>query len=311
MKKHLPSLSALRAFEATARHLSFTRAAVELHLTQTAISHRIKELESLLAVQLFTRGQNTITLTEEGRNYLELVRPAIAQIAIATENISGARENQLHIACLNAFAVKCLLPMLPQFRLRHPEIAVRITPATVSERQAPQDFDVAIWHGVGDWPELHIEQLGREEIFPVCSPRLVEAKLRDPEDLRHQVVIRTVSPIIPDEWPAWMEHAGLTSVTFAHEIQCTGLFFSLEAAISGLGLSMGRSQLVAQDIASARLVEPFSIRLATETAYYLVSRPDRTDMPKVAKFRSWLTERMNAPASGHEQISLAPKHPRL
>ena len=293
-KPHLPSLSALRAFEATARHLSFTRAAAELNLTQTAISHRIKELEVLLSVQLVARGQNAIALTEEGRNYLESVRPAIAQIALATESLSGAREHQLNVSCLSGFASKCLLPMLPDFRLRHPDIGVRITPSTAMERPNPHDFDLAIWHGLGDWPGLDVHQLGTEQIFPVCSPRLLKTgpPLRGAEDLRHHVAVRTVSPIIPDEWPLWMEHAGLTSVGFAHEINCGALFLSLEAAVSGLGLTIGRSQLVAQDLASGRLVEPFALRLTTGTAYYVVSRPDRTAMPKVARFRDWLMERI-------------------
>lgn len=296
MRKHIPKLSALQAFEATARHLSFTRAASELNLTQTAISHSIRDLEALLSVRLFTRGQNSIALTEEGRAYLEAIRPAIEQIAIATERVSGARENYLNILCLEAFAFKCLLPNLADFRRRHPKLKIGVTPLARLETQIPHAYDVAIWHGIGNWPGLDAQRIGEEEIFPVCSPSLLAAAkpLMKVEHLKHHVAVRTISPVVPDEWPAWTEHAGIGKLEFADEFSCYGPLLSLEAAATGLGLAIGRSQLVQQDLASGRLVEPFGIRLPAHTAYYAVSRPERAALPKVTKFRTWLLERMGA-----------------
>jgi LysR family glycine cleavage system transcriptional activator len=299
MAKHLPSLSALRAFEATARHLSFTRAASELHLTQTAISHRLKELEGMLSVQLFTRRQNSIALTDEGRSYLELIRPALAQIAIATDSVSSMRENRLNISCLSAFAIKCLMPALGDFRQHHPDVDIRITPVAVSAPANQHDFDVAIWHGLNDWPGFDAERIGCDEIFPVCSPRLLASgpPLRTPEDLRHYTILRTVSPIIVDEWPAWLQHASADRIEFGNEINCDALFLSLEAALSGVGLCIGRTPLVKDDLASGRLIEPFSLRLPIESAYYVASRKDKSSMAKVVQFRTWLLKYFGSDAS--------------
>ncbi|MBV7484900.1 LysR substrate-binding domain-containing protein [Bordetella sp. BOR01] len=292
MGRHLPSLSALRAFEATARHLSFTRAAVELNLTQTAISHRIKELEGLLMVKLFARKQSAISLTEEGRAYLDSIRPALAQIASATDGISSVRENRLNITCLSAFAFTCLIPALPNFQNRHPGIALRLMPSAATGRPDMRDFDVAVWHGPNDWPGFESARISKEEIFPVCSPQLLanRPQLETPADLRHYSVVRTVSPIITDEWPAWLQHTGHESTEFGGEIYCEGLFFSMASTRAGLGVGLGRSSLVKDDLANGRLVEPFGVRLPSDSAYYAVSRPDKSALPRVKVFTEWLLE---------------------
>jgi len=292
MGRNLPSLSALRAFEATARHLSFTRAATELNLTQTAISHRIKELEGLLMVKLFARTQSAISLTEEGRAYLELIRPALAQIASATDGISATRENRLAVTSLSAFAFTCLIPALADFHSRHPDIALRLMPSTATGRPDPRDFDVAIWHGPNDWPGFESVRISKEEIFPVCSPRLLESgpRLSTPADLCHYSVVRTVSPIITDEWPAWLQHAGHESAEFGAEIYCESLAFSMSVTRAGLAVGIGRSSLVKEDLASGRLIEPFGVRLPSDSAYYAVSRPDKWGLPRVRAFIDWLCE---------------------
>lgn len=177
MQRALPSLNALLAFEATARHQSFTRAATELNLTQTAVSHRIKELEGLLAVQLFTRKQHSTLLTDEGRTYLECIRPAIAQIAAATESVSSVHDNRLTIACLMAFSSKCLMPALHEFKLLHPHIELRLTPLAPTDRLEQREFDVAIWYGVDDWRDFDADRIAPEEIFPVCVPGLLSDAL--------------------------------------------------------------------------------------------------------------------------------------
>jgi LysR family glycine cleavage system transcriptional activator len=277
--------------------LSFTRAAIELNLTQTAMSHRIKELEGLLSVQLFTRKQNTVALTEAGRAYLDAIRPALAQIAVATDGVSSQRENRLKISCLFAFALKRLVPALPDFRRRHPGIALRITPFTAPAHAEQQDFDVAIWHGPGDWPGFDVQRIASEEIFPICTPALLAAgpRLETPDDLGRHTVVRTVSPIIVDEWPVWIKHAGAVPAEFGSEIWCDGLVLSLDAVMSGLGLGIGRTSLVSDDLASGRLVEPFKLRLTSDSAYHVVTRPDKSALSKVKKFKAWLLDRMGSP----------------
>lgn len=292
MAQHLPSLSALRAFESTARHLSFTRAAIELNLTQTAISHRVKELEGLLMVQLFTRKQNAISLTEEGREYLKLIRPALAQIASATDSISSVRENRVNITSLSGFAADCLIPALVDFNAQHPDIELRLSPSLPTARLNSRDFDIAIWHGPDDWPDFDAARIMDEEVFPVCAPALLEGKppLRTPDDLKHFGVVRTVSPIINDDWGAWLQHAGHQSAQFAREHFCESLAFSMIAARAGLGVGLARSPLVKNDIASGRLVEPFGVRMASDSAYYVLSRPEKSALPRVKIFTSWLLD---------------------
>jgi len=207
-------LNALLAFEATARNQSFTRAAIEMNLTQTAVSHRIKELEVLLSVQLFTRTQSNTRLTDEGRTYLECIRPALVQIAAATESVSSVHDNRLSIACLFAFSAKCLIPALPQFRKLHPHIELRLIPLAPTDRLEQREFDVAIWHGKDEWRDFDAERIGDEEIFPVCAPALVASgpPLRSPQDLRHYPIVRTTSPIITDDWTVWLRNAGAAEV---------------------------------------------------------------------------------------------------
>jgi len=292
MARHLPSLRVLRAFEAVARHLSFTRAAIELNLTQTAISHRIKELEGLLSVQLFIRKENRIALTNCGRSYLEAIRPALSQIAVATDSVSLALENQLKVVCLSAFAMKCLMPALPEFQARHPEIELRIAPAIASLRASLDDFDVAIWYGPDDWPSLDAQRLSKEAIFPVCAPSLLAngPPLETPEDLKYYPVIRTMSPFIVDEWPAWLQCTGVQLEEFEREVYCEGVLFSMDATLAGLGIGLGRTSLVQADLAAGRLIEPFRTRLPSDSSYYVVSRPEKTALPKVRTFRAWLLD---------------------
>jgi len=290
MSRALPPLSALLAFEATARHQSFTRAAIELKLTQTAISHRIKELESLLSVQLFTRKQNTTRLTDEGRTYLECIRPAMAQIAAATESVSSVHDNRLTIACLSAFAAKCLVPALRDFRQRHPQFELRLTPLAPTDRLEQREFDVAIWHGLDQWKDFEGQRIADEEIFPVCVPALLRdgPPLRTPADLAQYPIVRTVSPIITDDWPVWLQQAGCEQDAFSSEIYCATLSFSMYAIMEGLGLGIGRSLLVRDDLAAGRLVAPFGLRCTSPAGYQVLSRPERSALPKVHLFKQWL-----------------------
>jgi LysR family glycine cleavage system transcriptional activator len=289
MRKNLPSTTALLAFEAAARHLSFTRAAIELNLTQTAISHQMKELEARLNVRLFKRIKNRLRLTDEGRDYLDLVKPALTQIAIATDRFaSHSQRSPLRIACLSVFATKCLIPHLKEFRGRHNDIELRVTQVFALDNLNRHDFDAAIWYGAGDWQDYDVARLGKQQAFPVCSPKLLDiAPLKTPQDLLHHTIIRTYSPIIADEWPAWLDHVGMQNAGFADELICDGTILSLEAAISGLGIFIGRTAMIQKDLATGRLMEPFNIRLMSNSHYHLVVPMRKLALEKVQKFRAW------------------------
>jgi LysR family transcriptional regulator, glycine cleavage system transcriptional activator len=299
-------MMSLRAFEAAARHLSFTRAAVELNLTQTAISHQIRNLEDLLGIRLFVRTANTIGLTDAGESYLRSVRAAIIEISAATDRAADRNdEHVLTVQCLGTFAIKRLLPHLHDFRVRHPAISLHLRTMQSFDNTLQHDFDIAIWHGAGDWVGVTAEKLCDEEVFPVCSPRLLAdgGRLDTPEDMTLHTVIRTSSLILRDEWPLWLETAGLCDVKFDAEIACDSLITSLQAAIDGLGIILGRSGVVGPDLAGGRLIEPFSIRARSMFGYYVVVPAHATQQRKVQLFRSWLLRRVGDQASDPPRLA--------
>ena len=211
MTARLPSLKGLRAFEAAARHLSFTVAASELNVTQTAISHQIRRLEEELGIRLFIRQNRALALTPEARDYLPGVRAAFNDLRLATERLLR-RENDhvLTISTLASLAAKWLLPRLSAFQEAHPGIDVRITTSTGLVDFKNGDVDAAIRYGRGHWPGLRADWLMADELFPVCSPALLAGKkpLRRPEDLADHVLLHS-SAANDDDWRLWLTAAGL------------------------------------------------------------------------------------------------------
>ncbi|HEV2508439.1 LysR substrate-binding domain-containing protein [Bosea sp. (in: a-proteobacteria)] len=296
--RYLPSLAYLRAFEATARHLSFTRAGVELNLTQTAISHRIRSLEELTGTRLFDRDHGEVRLTAMGRDYLETVRGTLSALSQATSRmIDRQNANSLAIATHINFGLKYLIPILPDFRRLHPRVALRlITVPSFEPAQRRPDHDVAIRYGAGEWPGMANYPLGGEECFPVCAPALAGA-IASLSDLPRQTIIRTPSALFGDDWPQWLEAVGARVTQFDDEIVCDFLYAAVEAASSGLGVAMGRSSVVGEDIARGRLVAPFAKRLPLASGYHLVIAEDAADRPAVRMFREWLVSRFPTFAS--------------
>jgi LysR family transcriptional regulator, glycine cleavage system transcriptional activator len=291
MTTRLPSLNGLRAFEAAARHLSFTNAAAELNVTQTAISHQIRRLEEELGVRLFIRQNRALALTAEAAEYLPGVRAAFNDLRFATDRLLRKdNENVLTVSTLASLAAKWLLPRLPAFQEAHPGIDVRITTSTALVDFKTGDVDAAIRYGRGHWPGLRADWLMADELFPVCSPALLTGSrpLRCPEDLAHQTLLHT-SAGYNDDWRLWLTAAGLP----ANISKQPGLSFDLilvtvQAAIDGLGVAMGRTSYVEADIAKGRLVVPFKITLPADAGFYLVSPEARADSPKLSAYRKWL-----------------------
>jgi LysR family transcriptional regulator, glycine cleavage system transcriptional activator len=291
MTTRLPSLNGLRAFEAAARHLSFTNAATELNVTQTAISHQIRRLEEELGVRLFVRQNRALVLTPEATEYLPGVRTAFNDLRFATDRLLRKdNENVLTVSTLASLAAKWLLPRLPAFQEAQPGIDVRITTSTALVDFKSSGVDAAIRYGRGHWPGLRADWLMADELFPVCSPALITGSkpLRCPEDLAQQTLLHT-SAGYNDDWRLWLTAAGLPANISKHP----GLTFDLilvtvQAAIDGLGVAMGRTSYVEADIAKGRLVVPFKIALPADAGFYLVSPEARADSPKLSAFRQWL-----------------------
>jgi LysR family transcriptional regulator, glycine cleavage system transcriptional activator len=291
MTSRLPSLNGLRAFEAAARHLSFTNAATELNVTQTAISHQIRRLEEELGIQLFVRQNRALALTPQARDYLPGVRAAFNDLRLATDRLLRKdNDHVLTVSTLASLAAKWLLPRLSAFQEAHPGIDVRITTSTALVDFRSGDVDAAIRYGRGDWPGLHADWLMADQLFPVCSPALLTGKhpLRCPEDLRDHVLLHT-SNANSDDWRLWLTAAGLP----ANISRQPGLTFDLilmtvQAALDGIGVAMGRTSYVEADIAKGRLVVPFKITLPANAGFYLVCPEATADTPKLAAFRQWL-----------------------
>ena len=291
MTGRLPSLNGLRAFEAAARHLSFTQAASELNVTQTAISHQIKRLEQELGVRLFVRQNRSLTLTPEASQYLPGVRAAFNDLKLATDRL--LRKDQDHVltvSTLASLAAKWLLPRLSAFQEAHPGIDVRITTSTGLVDFQRDNVDAAIRYGRGQWPGVRADWLMADEVFPVCSPALANGTkpLKCPEDLRDHVLLHT-SNANSDDWRLWLTAAGLpANLSKQPGVTFDLIFVTIQAAIDGIGVAMGRTSYVQDDIAKGRLVVPFKIALPADAGFYLVSPQARADSPKLSAFREWL-----------------------
>jgi LysR family glycine cleavage system transcriptional activator len=291
MAARLPSLNGLRAFEAAARHLSFTTAANELNVTQTAISHQIRRLEEELGIRLFVRQNRALALTPEARDYLPGVRAAFNDLRLATDRLKRRdNDNVLTVSTIASLAAKWLLPKLSAFQEAHPGIDVRITTSTALVDFESGDVDAAIRFGRGHWPGVRAEWLMADQLFPVCSPALAAGNrpLRCPEDLKDHVLLHT-SGAQEDDWRLWLTAAGLPAKLSTQPGLTFDLsFMTIQAAIDGLGVAMGRTSYVEADIAKGRLIVPFKITLPSDAGFYLVSPETSADSPKLSAFRQWL-----------------------
>ncbi len=290
MSRRIPPLNALRAFEAAARHLSFTKAADELNVTQAAVSHQVKALEEWLGLPLFIRRNRTLLLTETGQTYAGPLGEAFDTINLATARLASLDSTgTLTVSVLPSIAAKWLVPRMRLFRERHPEIEVRLSPSTHLTDFGREAVDVVLRYGRGDWPGLKAEKFMTEDIFPVCSPALMRGAqpLSTPRDLRHFTLLHDD---YHEDWRKWLLAAGVTDVEWDRGPVYEDSANLLQAAIAGEGVALGRSALAADDLAAGNLVKPFDISLPVEYAYYVVAPEVNAQRPKVAAFREWVIE---------------------
>jgi LysR family transcriptional regulator, glycine cleavage system transcriptional activator len=286
----LPSLNGLRAFEAAARHLSFTLAAAELNVTQTAISHQIRRLEEQLGLRLFERRNRGLALTREAQGYLPSVRAAFEDLRQATARLQRpGRDELLVVSTTASLAAKWLVSRMAAFQDAHPGIEVRITTSAHLVDFRREQVDMAVRYGRGIWPGLRAQWLMAEDIFPVCSPALLHAEkpLRRPEDLAHHTLLHAT--VSREDWQLWLTAAGLpTSLATRRGLSFDQSFMATQAAMDGLGVALGRTPYVETDIAAGRLVVPFDVVLPADAGFYIVAPEETADTPKIALFRDWL-----------------------
>jgi LysR family glycine cleavage system transcriptional activator len=290
MPRRLPPLNALKAFEAAARHESFTKAAAELAVTQGAVSHQVKALEAILRVRLFHRVRQRLVITDAGRAYLEVVRDAFDRLALGTERLLQ-RQNSgtLNLTTSPNFAAKWLVHRLGRFAEAHPDIDLRVSASLHHVDFAHEDIDLAVRHGNGNWPGLHVTRLYAEALFPVCSPRLMRGRraLRTPSDLRGHTLLHVNDR---RDWTRWLEVADVIDVI---DVNLGGPIFNqasiaIDAAVDGQGVALARTALAAWDLVGGRLVRPFKPALDAPYAYWIVCPQANADLPKVSIFRDWL-----------------------
>ena len=285
----LPPLDALRVFESAARHGHYQRAAEELFLTPSAVSHRIRSLEDMLQVKLFRRAGRGVSLTPEGRAYAEDVRGALETLRMATRRLTTGR-GPLTLSLTPAIALRWLLPRLVDFQDRHPDIEVRFSSTNRVIDFDRDDEDFAIRFGMGDWPGVHAEQLFSVDTLPVCNPRLLDEDhpLNKPADLENFRLLHIRTR--PDDWRMWLLIAEVDHIDPAAGPVFDTMPEMLEAAVSGMGVGMADRQMIGRDIEAGQLVVPFDIHMPSRSAYHLVY-PDRTkNDPRFQAFQIWLHE---------------------
>lgn len=285
--RRLPSLNGLRAFEAAARHGSFVAAGVELSVTQAAVSRMVRLLEARLGFQLFERLPNGLALTAHGKALQPSLTAAFDSIASITEQVAAMRTTPvLTIGVGPSFAVRWMIPRLASFYRQHPEIEVRIaTGGTFNPFK--DDWTCGILLGNGDWPGLEAEPLFSADLFPVCTAAIAR-RLGKPSDLSKERLLQVAHS--PEDWPLWLAAAKVKLRAGALGPSFGNYSMALQAALDGVGIAIGLSPYVEDDIAAGRLVAPFSLAVPKGRGWYLVHRPFRGEDPGLIAFREWLRQ---------------------
>ena len=287
MRQRLPPLNALKAFEAAARHESFTRAAEELFVTQGAVSHQVKALETELGIKLFNRERQRLVITEAGRNYLAVVRDAFDRIALGTERLLQQQSaGTLTVSTSPDFAAKWLVHRLGHFAESHPEIDLRVSATLHHVDFAREEVDLAVRHGDGNWPGLDTTRLSSEQLFAVCSPKLAaDRRLRKPANILKCPLIHMDDR---KDWSRWLEAAGVAGADVTHGPVMNRASMVIDAAINGQGIALARTTLAAWDLLNGRLVRPFPEALRLSKSYWIICPTATAALPKIATFRDWL-----------------------
>ncbi|WP_394790540.1 LysR family transcriptional regulator [Rhodoferax sp.] len=288
-KTFLPPVADLLAFEAAARHTSISRAAEELHLTQSAVSRQIRQLEAQLGMALFHRVRQRVVLTDAGRVYAADVRLALQQLSGATQKVmafSGG-DGLLNLAVLPTLGTRWLIPRLVDFAVRYPDVTVNIAARSEPFDFAQEPFDAAIHFGAPHWAGAVCEYLMHEQVVPVCSPGYQQLHgVEQVQDLSRLVLLQQTTR--PTQWADWFEQVGADGVHALRGPRFEQFAMIAQAAVSGLGAALLPRFLVQTEIASGALVQLFPQALNSSDAYYLVYPESRAQAPLVRAFRDWI-----------------------
>lgn len=288
MGRRLPPLNALRAFEAAARHLSFTKAAAELHVTQAAISHQVRQLEAHLGGKLFRRMTRQVALTDAGATLMPVVSDAFDRIAGAAVRVSRRRsDRQVTVSTTPVMGPRWLAPRLPRFWAAHPDIELRLHHSVDLVDFDLDGIDIAIRYGAGPWPGLVHEPIVAVTLSPVCAPGLLTATppLRRPEDLAHVTLLHENST---QDWVEWLAAAHVEGVDGRKGLVVPDPMTMDQLILSGSGVALGRVNLLGAHVAAGRMVEPFAGISQTWLPYNVVYQPAAMEREVVRVFRDFL-----------------------
>jgi LysR family transcriptional regulator, glycine cleavage system transcriptional activator len=282
---NLPPLTALRAFEAVARHLSFTKAAEEIGMSQAAVSYQIRLLEERFGGPLFLRRPRQIELTEAGAHLAPVVTEAFAMISEAYAAAKGGVQGTLTISASVTFATMWLARHIGDFQISHPAIAVRMDASNRYADFSREEADVGIRSGTGHWPGLSAHLLVQGDFAPMLSPRLAASvTIREPSDLLQLPILDADDPW----WESWFTAAGTVYPTPVRDRRLGMQAFAASAALAGQGVAILSRALYAVELAEQRLVEPFDLLVESDMAFYLVYPEGRRNVPKIKLFRDWI-----------------------
>lgn len=290
MNKGLPPLNWIRAFEAAARHLSFTHAATELNLTQAAVSNQIKGLENQLGCVLFIRLARGLELTNAGQAYLPAVQESVDRLRAATQEIFGQGRSKLLTVNVNlSFFMTWLAPKISRFVDQHPDINLRMTTNVWDNFiDDSADNDLEIRYGHGEWKGKQADRLTWDELIPVCSPEYLKASapLETPDDIANHTLLHVIG--YEEGWGYWLSQTKRNPIEINQRFQFDTLATTLEMASHGVGLALGRTDLVAEMVSAGRLVTPLNLKVPTEEAFYLVYPSSKLNHSQAAAFRNWI-----------------------
>jgi LysR family glycine cleavage system transcriptional activator len=303
MSTHLPSLNALRAFEAAGRHLSFSKAAEELHVTPAAVGHQVKALENDLGAVLFDRLNRALRLTSAGQSLLPGLSEVFYRVTEVVETFRRRDANRpLTVSMPPSFGATWVMPRLERFRARHPDIDIRLDADNRLVDLVHDDVDIGLRYGTGDYPGMRVDSLLSEEVFPVCSPRLLEGQhpLRELDDLRWHTLVHVDGYVQDDYWPdwnMWLHSAGIGDIDVRRTLRFSHTSLALQAAVAGQGVVLGSRVLAGNDLEAGRLVRPFAHGARMSFAYYMVCPEALAEQPRIAAFREWIIDEAAAAES--------------
>ena len=294
--RRFPQLNSLRAFEAAARWLSFSKAAEELHVTPAAVSQQIRQLEDFLGVTLFHRMTRAVRLTEEARAALPLMTEGFDRLAEAVERLTVTQETGLlTVNTAPTFAATWLLQRLPDFSEKYPDIDLRLDASLVPRDFEREGIDISIRLSQGDYPALYQARIFGEEFSPVCSPELLagERPLQVPVDLTQHRLLHIdwgeLHEAVPD-WPMWFKAMGVNDIKSIPGPRFTIESMAIEAAIRGNGIALVSHHAVAEDLKAGRLVKPFDLAMPVDYSYWMICPHEYLRRAKVKAFRGWVLE---------------------